>query len=84
VKTAKEGQIINTKKSYRKSDTAAMCKFTLDDLTGNVEVICFTKSYAQYKEAIGEGEIVKIRGRVIKTIQDPEPCCKLTIRKLKR
>jgi len=38
-----------------------MCKCTLEDLTGNVEVLCFTKTYAQYKKAIGEGEIVKIR-----------------------
>ena len=38
------GRIYNTKKLYRKSDNAAMCKFTLEDMTGNVEAICFTKT----------------------------------------
>lgn len=60
------GHILKVKKLYRKSDKAAMCKFTLEDTTGSIEVICFTKTYAQYKKTIKEGGFVKIRGRIIK------------------
>lgn len=60
------GHILKAEKLYRKSDKAAMCKFTLEDTTGSIEVICFTKTYAQYKETIKEGGFVKIRGRIIK------------------
>lgn len=49
---------------HRKSDNKAMCKFVLEDPTGTIDTICFTKSYEKYKSQLSEGSIVYLTGKV--------------------
>jgi len=60
------GQIQNIKKLQKKTDGATMCKFILEDMTGQMEVICFTKPYQTFSPLIKEGVIIKLKARVIK------------------
>ena len=46
----------------RKRDGAPMAFFTLEDRTGSIEVCCFTKAYALFKDVLKEGEAVVLSG----------------------
>lgn len=67
------GQITSVTKLHRKSDGAAMAKFRLEDLTGEVDVMAFTKTYAEYGSHIKEGEIVIVKGRVSAETDPDQP-----------
>lgn len=48
----------------RNKDGAEFAVFTIFDDTGEVEVKCFTSSYAEYRQTIADGVAVSIAGRV--------------------
>lgn len=56
------GQIHDFMLLRRKSDGKAMCKFTFMDLTGEMECICFTKTFETYSALIADNAIVKLIG----------------------
>lgn len=49
----------------RKTDSADLAFFTLEDQTGTIAVNCFTQTYAQFKNAIREDGVVIITGDCI-------------------
>ena len=63
------GQINSFQLLHRKKDGKAMGKFILEDLTGEVDCICFTKSFEENKENIVEGSVVVLKGRVMADIE---------------
>lgn len=58
------GEITGFQKLFRKSDGAAMGKFMLSDITGDVSCICFTKVYAEYEELIKDNAVVILKGKI--------------------
>lgn len=56
------GLISNVRIVQRKKDGADMAFFTLEDLTGIIQVNCFVETYKKYKNLIAEDEVVKIYG----------------------
>ncbi len=48
----------------RKSDGRSMCKFTIEDLTGSLEAICFVKQYERLNGQLTEGAIVTVKGKI--------------------
>lgn len=67
------GQINSFQPLFRKSDGAAMGKFVIEDLTGEVNCICFTKAFKDCGDAIKEGSVVILKGRVMAEVErDPE------------
>ncbi len=67
------GQINSFQPLFRKRDGEAMGKFVLEDLTGEIDCICFTKTYKEYKDLIKEGSVVVLKGRVMADVEtDPE------------
>ena len=56
------GQIRDIEYLNRKSDGRPFCKFTLEDLTGSIDVLCFSKAFAEYKDLIKEDSIVVLEG----------------------
>lgn len=66
------GQISDFKQLYRKRDGAAMGKFLLEDLTGTIEAIAFTKAYAKFQSNIVNNEIVVVQGRVQAEVERDE------------
>jgi len=73
------GQIQNIKKLQKKTDGATMCKFILEDMTGQIEVICFTKPYQVFSPLIKEGVIVKLKARIIKDSMNDEGHLQLSL-----
>lgn len=63
------GQINSFQPLFRKRDGKAMGKFTLEDLTGEIDCICFTKVYEEYKDHIVEGSVVVLKGRVMADVE---------------
>jgi DNA polymerase-3 subunit alpha len=59
------GLITNLRLQQRKSDGSPMAFFTLEDLTGNIDVNCFTKSFRDYGDCVREeGKVVILEGKV--------------------
>ena len=56
------GQVHDYSLLRRKSDGKAMCKFTFMDLTGEIECICFTKTFEQFGAFISNNAIIKLTG----------------------
>lgn len=48
----------------RKKDGKKMCKFVLEDLTGEIECICFTNAYQKFHKLIDNGVVAAISGKV--------------------
>lgn len=48
----------------RKSDGKPMCKFNLEDLTGDVNAVCFVKQYEKLSAQLTEGSVVLLKGKV--------------------
>lgn len=46
---------------YRKKDNAAMGKFVLEDLTGQIDSIAFTKVFSDYKDKFINGSVLKFK-----------------------
>ena len=57
------GRVTNKVILRRRSDGKEMCKFTLEDLTGEVECICFTREYDKYRGFIEDGSIISVMGK---------------------
>lgn len=77
------GLIKDVRLTKRKSDGAEMAFFTLEDLTGTLDVNCFTASYSLYHDLIKEGNVVKIFGRT--SLDDSfsdEAIPKLTVKRM--
>jgi DNA polymerase III alpha subunit len=66
------GKITSYMPLYRKKDKAPMCKFTLEDLTGKIDVMCFVKCYQQFSDYIEEGKIVSVMGEIDMELEDNE------------
>lgn len=64
------GHISNFLIIHRKSDGAPMCKFTLEDLTGSVESVCFVRQFSRLKTQLSDGAIVTLTGKVEKQEDD--------------
>jgi len=59
------GLITSLRLTQRKSDGAPMAFFTLEDLTGSIEVNCFTKSFKEFGDLVREeGKVVMLEGKV--------------------
>jgi len=58
------GEIKEFQKLFRKSDGASMGKFTLSDVTGDAQCICFTKVYAEYESTIKDNAVVILKGKI--------------------
>lgn len=63
------GIITDLRIVHRKSDGAPMAFFKLEDNTGDIEVCCFSKSYAKNKDLIIEDTVIKIRGKCINDVE---------------
>ena len=48
-----------------KSGGGRMCSFRLEDPTGSIEVVCFSKPFADYEELIKSGEPLLVTGNLI-------------------
>lgn len=57
------GVIDEVRYANRKSDGAQMAFFTLEDITGTIEVSCFTEAYKRCGDKIKPGNIVRVTGR---------------------
>lgn len=55
----KELRIVN-----RKIDNAEFALFTLEDVSGSIEVCCFTKQYAENNKYIKENNVIEIVGKI--------------------
>lgn len=59
------GMVSNIRFANRKVDNAKMAFFTLEDITGTIEVSCFTDAFAKYGNLIEEGNVLRIYGKII-------------------
>ena len=80
------GIIKDLRETNRKSDGAKMAFFTIEDLSGEIEVKCFAPTYAKFGTLINEDAVVKIIGRVDEeedvfnsSAEDEEEKTKLTL-----
>ena len=64
------GIITNLRIVQRKSDSADLAFFTLEDQTGTIAVNCFTQTYAQFKDVIREDGVVIITGDCIEDVDN--------------
>jgi DNA polymerase-3 subunit alpha len=58
------GMIEDLRVTARKKDGAPMAFFKLTDQTGEVQIKCWSKPYAQYKNLIEENAVVVIKGKM--------------------
>jgi DNA polymerase III alpha subunit len=42
-----------------------MCSFRLEDQTGNIEVVCFSKPFAEYEDLLKSGEPLLVSGNLV-------------------
>lgn len=56
---------------HRRRDGAPMGFFNLSDLSGQIEVCCFTDAYAQYQSLLIEDEVVQIIGELMEDTDNP-------------
>lgn len=66
------GIISDFQVKYRRKDGAPMGFFTLSDLSGQIEVCCFTDPYAQYQSLLAEDEVVQIIGEIMEDQENPD------------
>lgn len=66
------GQIKEFRKVQRKKDGLPMAFFLLEDESGEIEVCCFVKAYADYQSYIGDGYVVAISGKCVVDSDDEE------------
>lgn len=81
------GCIQNVRYTKRKSDGAKMAFFTLEDLSGSIEVNCFAKEFAQFKDLIMEDNVVEIYGYIHEEqdyFDEEKRSFKLTAKKIKK
>ncbi len=56
------GMVTNIRTANRKADGREMAFFSLEDMTGSIQVSCFADKYEKYHNLIQEGSVVKIYG----------------------
>lgn len=66
------GRIADYQVLYRKKDNRPMCRFSLEDLTGKINVICFTESYDRYKDLIKDGKLVSMDATIMMEMESDE------------
>ncbi len=59
------GMIRNLRIAKRKSDGSEMAFFDLEDISGTLQVCCYTKEYAKYGSFIAEGAVLEIYAKGI-------------------
>lgn len=74
------GIISDFEVKHRRKDGAPMGFFNLSDLSGQIEVCCFTDPYAQYQSLLAEDEVVQIIGELMEDQENPDRK-KLSIKK---
>lgn len=57
------GIITDLRLTSRKTDGAGLAFFKLEDLSGSIDVCCFTKAFTEFKQLIKENSVVKISGK---------------------
>lgn len=58
------GIIKDLREANRKSDGAKMAFFSIEDLSGTIQVNCFVPAYSEYGHLVNEDAVVKITGKV--------------------
>lgn len=56
---------------HRHKDGAPMGFFSLSDLSGQIEVCCFTDAYAQYQSLLNDDEVIQIIGEIMEDQDNP-------------
>lgn len=70
----------------RKSDGKPMAFFKLEDMTGCIEVACFTDAYEEYSKLLVEGNVVRVFGNAIEEPslnEDEEPKRKIVAKTIR-
>lgn len=67
------GIIVKEKVVYAKATQNRMAFATLEDRTGKIEMIVFSKNFDKYKGLIREGAIIVVEGRITQKSSDDEP-----------
>ena len=66
------GIISSAKRIFTKRDNKEMCIFSIEDLYGQVDVMCFPRQYALVKHLINVDEIILVSGKIsIRSGEDP-------------
>ena len=68
------GLLTSIERKLTKQDQKPFAIFQLEDLTGNVECICYNKTYEKCKEYLEEGEAVFVRALTKKGEEENSPC----------
>ena len=77
------GSITSLRIAKRKRDGKPMAFFTLEDLSGSIEVNCFTFAYEKFSSYIKEDNIVKITGNASQEKDmDDEEILKITVKEV--
>lgn len=66
------GQISSFALLNRKTDGAEMGRFVIEDLTGKVDAIAFTKAFAKSKNLIANNAVVELKGKVMVDSEENE------------
>lgn len=66
------GIISDFEVKYRRKDGSPMGFFKLSDLSGQIEVCCFTDAYAKYQSMLSEDEVVLIIGELMEDRENPD------------
>lgn len=70
------GGIIAHRKNKTTKNDAVMAFITLEDLTGNIEVIVFPKTLTKYSNLLQEDNLVMVKGRLsLSEDEDPKIIC---------
>lgn len=65
------GIISDFRVSHRHKDGAPMGFFNLSDLSGEIEICCFTDAYAQYQSLLKNDEVIQIIGEIMEDRENP-------------
>lgn len=79
------GLVSNVKLLHRKSDGKEMAFFTIEDVTGTLEIACFPAVYEKYKDIIKEGNVLRIAGdgkEEVSQIETEEPLRQLVAKNI--
>lgn len=68
------GLLTSCVRKFTRQDQKPFAIFHLEDLTGNVECICYNRTYEKCREALVEGTPVFVRGLTKKGEEENSPC----------
>lgn len=79
------GMIKDIRKTKRKSDGKEMAFFTLEDISGSIEVCCFTSAYEKYGNFVQEGMVADLYCRTVsEETEREEPELKLVVKSIQK